>query len=875
MASTTKQRRLPESPSLDSDTDSDKSVTGADEIHHTDLSDSIFKSYLQITGRSSPDLSKIQAFLTSSRSGALSCLICLERIKLSHPTWSCSSGCSAVFHLVCIQSWARQASDLAAERALTRLSREHFPVAAANAFESSVWNCPKCRVEYTKSQIPKTYFCFCGKLENPPSDPWILPHSCGEVCGRPLKYNCGHECLLLCHPGPCPSCPKLVKSRCFCRAVEDVRRCGFKNFSCSGVCSKFLDCGIHRCFEVCHEGSCPPCRARGIYRCRCEKTEEERECFERKFRCGNPCERLLGCGKHFCGEGCHSGPCGVCPLQGKRTCPCGKKFYEGMACDVAAPTCGSTCGKMLGCGLHRCPERCHRGPCLETCRTVVMKSCRCGSLKKEVPCYQDLACERKCQRVRDCGRHACRRRCCDGDCPPCSEVCSRKLRCNNHKCPSPCHRGACAPCPIMVTISCFCGETHFEVPCGTEVEQKPPRCPKPCSISPLCRHRSNCKPHKCHYGACPPCRLLCEEEYPCGHNCKLRCHGPKPAPNPEFTLKPKKKKPNQPTGSSPGSSCPPCPELVWRPCLGQHIGEEKMMVCSDRKAFACQNLCGNLLHCGNHYCTKPCHALKGQSILGLRERSESCEECNLPCQKERKPACPHPCPLPCHVGDCSPCKALIKRSCHCGSMVHVFECTYYNSLREKEQMNVRSCGGPCHRKLQNCTHLCPETCHPGQCPSPEKCCKKVTVRCACQTLKKEWLCEDLQAVYRKKGLDPSDIPKSRFGLGLLPCNSECTSKLKAIEPELQIRKTRVSEVKEVNTENHVPKRRKKRERMQESREISKLQAIGAIVWKCLVFISIIICIIGASYCGYKGLLWLSDWMNEVEEQRQRKRFPRM
>lgn len=29
------------------------------------------------------------------------------------------------------------------------------------------------------------------------------------------------------------------------------------------------------------------------------------------------------------------------------------------------------------------------------------------------------------------------------------------------------------------------------------------------------------------------------------------------------------------------------------------------------------------------------------------------------------------------------------------------------------------------RKLPNCTHLCPETCHPGHCPSPEKCSKKV------------------------------------------------------------------------------------------------------------------------------------------------------
>nr|DAD26217.1 TPA_asm: hypothetical protein HUJ06_027685 [Nelumbo nucifera] len=871
MASTTQRLSL----SSDSDADSDNSTGGVDELRHDDLSDTIFKSYLQISGQSSPDLSKIQTFLTSSRSGALSCLICLERIRTSDPTWSCINGCFAVFHLLCIQSWARQASDLATERAVARLSRELFPLAAAKALENSNWSCPKCRVEYSKSQIPRSYFCFCGKLENPPSDPWILPHSCGEICGRPLRYNCGHNCFLLCHPGPCPSCPKLVKTRCFCGTVEDVRRCGFKNFSCNGVCSKVLDCGVHRCLEICHEGTCPPCRARGVYRCRCGKTKEERECFEREFRCENPCERMLGCGKHFCAEGCHSDPCGECPLQGKRICPCGKKVYEGMSCDVVVPTCGLTCGKMLSCGLHRCPERCHRGPCVETCRNVTVKFCRCGSLKKEVPCYQDLACERKCQRVRDCGRHACRRRCCDGDCPPCSEICGRKLRCNNHKCPSPCHRGACAPCPVMVTISCSCGETHFEVPCGTEAEQKPPKCPKLCHISPLCRHGLNSKPHRCHYGACPPCRLLCEEELPCGHKCKLRCHGPKPPPNPEFTLKPKKKK-NQQMGCTPGSPCPPCSELVWRSCLGQHIAAEQMMVCSDRTTFSCNNLCGNLLLCGNHYCTKTCHALKSQpSKSGLHERSESCEECDLPCEKERKPSCPHPCPLPCHPGECPPCKTLIKRSCHCGSMVHVFECTYYNKLPEKEQVTIRSCGGPCHRKLPNCTHLCPETCHLGQCPLPEKCCKKVTVRCKCQTLKKEWLCQDVQAAYHKTGQDPKDIPKNQFGLGLLPCNSECSNKLKVADSEIQLRKSKVPEVKVVSAEKHVPKRRKRHERAQETRQLSRLQAIGATMWKFFIIISIVVALILATYYGYKGLLWLSDYMNEVEERRQRRTFQRI
>lgn len=865
--------RHPHPPISDSDGDSDDNEPESQKNRHADLSDSIFRSYFQFSGRSSSattaaDLSKIQSFLTSSSSGALSCLICLERIRPSDPTWSCTSLCFAVFHLVCIQSWARQASDLAALRASTRL-----PIDAARAAEVSLWNCPKCRSDYAKSQIPKSYLCFCGKLENPPSDdPWILPHSCGEVCDRPLQHGCGHRCLLLCHPGPCPSCPKLVKSRCFCGSVEDVRRCGFKNFSCNNVCSKLLDCRAHRCTEICHDGPCPPCRVRGTYRCQCRKTEEEKECCDRvNFRCENPCEKMLGCRRHVCQKGCHSGECGPCPFQGKRTCPCGKRVYDGMACDVEVPLCGGTCDKTLRCGFHRCPERCHRGSCIETCRTVVTKSCRCGSLKKEVPCYQDISCERKCQILRDCGRHACRRRCCDGDCPPCSEICGRSLRCKNHKCPSPCHRGSCAPCPVMVTISCACGETHFEVPCGTEMDQKPPRCSKRCPITPLCRHATILKPHKCHYGACSPCRLLCEEDYPCGHKCNLRCHGPKPPPNPEFTLKPKKKKSVHRNEGVPGSPCPPCPELVWRSCVGQHIGADRMMVCSNRMQFSCENLCGNLLPCSNHYCTKTCHALKSQSSTSVQQAgSEPCEECNLPCEKERTPACSHPCPLTCHPGDCPPCKVLVKRSCHCGSMVHVFECIYYNSLSEKEQMTVRSCGGPCHRKLPNCTHLCPETCHPGQCPSPEKCSKKVTVRCRCQTSKKEWLCHDVQAAYRSAGSDPKDISKNQYGLGLIPCNSDCKTKIQVVDSELQLRKAKVSKVKEPETEKHGPKRKRRRERVPETRQISRLQKVAATVKQLLLVIILAVAVIAALFYGYKGLLWLSDWMNEVDDQRQRR-----
>ncbi|KAG5146825.1 hypothetical protein JHK84_032368 [Glycine max] len=602
--------------------DSDSDDCGGDSsssapLRHSDLSDSIFKPYLELSGHSGADLSKIQSFLTSSSAGALSCLICLERIKPSDPTWSCSSLCFAVFHLFCIQSWARQASDLAAARAATRL-----PISPATASASALWNCPKCRSEYPKSHIPKTYFCFCGKIENPPNDPWILPHSCGEVCGRPLKHSCGHHCLLLCHPGPCPSCPKLVKVRCFCGCLEDVRRCGFKEFSCNKPCSKFLDCGVHRCIELCHPGACPPCRTRGVHACQCAKVKEERECCDRVFQCGNPCEKRLGCGKHVCERGCHSGKCGECPLKGKRTCPCGKRVYEGMPCDAPVQLCGATCDKMLPCGYHRCPERCHRGQCVETCRVVVKKSCRCGSLKKDSR-FLAIKIWRAKGSVRGCVTAV-------GMLVSGAAVMAIALPALRYAAGSFDVRtinallhaiGMSSVC-ISSTLVCIPLENKAENRAGQIAFRLRSGHPN-CLMRALCSLPNNGDNFMCMWRD----TFLVVPKWTISHLDVLnhvlsllyvgmhqisRCHGAKPPPNPEFTLKPKKKKIIQQSESVPGTPCPPCPELVWRSCVGKHIGAERMMVCSDKSQFSCENLCGNPVPCGNHYCTKTCHALENQ-----------------------------------------------------------------------------------------------------------------------------------------------------------------------------------------------------------------------------------------------------------------------
>jgi hypothetical protein len=97
--------------------------------------------------------------------------------------------------------------------------------------------------------------------------------------------------------------------------------------------------------------------------CRCGAEARVLPCHERGFQCARVCGARLACGRHSCERTCHSGPCGACPSEGRRTCPCGKVVYGELKCDEKAPSCGGTCGKPLGCGRHTCVERCHEGPC--------------------------------------------------------------------------------------------------------------------------------------------------------------------------------------------------------------------------------------------------------------------------------------------------------------------------------------------------------------------------------------------------------------------------------------------------------------------------------------------------------------------------------
>ncbi|GAB4819935.1 hypothetical protein N2152v2_006981 [Parachlorella kessleri] len=743
-------------------------------------------------------IQRVEEQLLSMQGEAAACLICLEDIDASDPIWHCIGGCYEMVHLVCIQSWARQ--QLATAQAKAEQLRLHPDRAAAEARSAACWGCPKCRREYSGSAIPSAYHCFCGKVQDPPFDPWNAPHSCGERCERASK-GCGHPCMLLCHPGPCPPCPRIVHTACYCGAVSAERRCGRHEFSCGGVCNQWLPCG-HICPETCHEGPCPPCGLMSSVRCRCGSACARLPCSQQGvFQCGKVCGRLLDCGRHTCQLACHAGRCGGCELAGVRSCPCGKQVVPDAPCDLVVPPCGATCDKLLSCGIHRCVERCHAGPCPQTCRGLVEKTCACGKTTKVVQCREPVKCERRCTAMRSCGRHQCKKRCCSGDCPPCEEVCGRRLKCGNHRCPAPCHAGPCAPCPLSAHIGCACGLTSYSVPCGREKLAQPPPCKHACPVRPLCRHADALPRHRCHFGPCPGplaagaplCPLPCATPHPrCGHPCQSPCcHDPLPTPVADYQPPSPPAMPlgGQESGAGASSSggskkrtpvgaelppavqaakaaaalaaslprcgrylsyCPPCQVALEVPC-------------SSAAPFSCGVACGRPLPCTNHTCSKPCHD----------PSMEPCEACTAPCTQQR---CEHPCQLGCHPGDCPPCRELVTRACHCGKTSLRFECWEAAAGIPPDRLR---CAKVCHRALQLCPHLCQETCHSGACPKPESCSEEVTVRCACRRIKRKEPCSTVQSMLQAE--TGSRSYDAATPLRLLPCDAECATLAAAAE----------------------------------------------------------------------------------------------
>ncbi|XP_053672824.1 protein shuttle craft [Anopheles nili] len=264
----------------------------------------------------------------------------------------------------------------------------------------------------------------------------------------------------------------------------------------------------------------------------------------------------------------------------------------------------------------------------------------------------------------------------------CGETCERRDFCD-HACTLLCHPGPCPPCQASVQRRCGCGRLEKLVQC--------------CLKEDLL------------------CGATCDKPLNCVlHHCGKQCHA---------------------------GSCETCAEQVQHNC---HCGkDERMVACSvehlEKTSYGCGKPCERPLACGNHQCQRLCHEGECDPCADAPERVLSCPcgrqaierdsrtscldpipTCSGNCGRKLKcgpPGANHCCEVPCHRGDCPPCKKSTTVKCRCGSMDQPMKCkdltTRADDARCKKRcVRRRSCAK--HKCNQLCCidfdHICPKTC---------------------------------------------------------------------------------------------------------------------------------------------------------------------
>jgi len=605
------------------------------------------------------------------KKGKYDCMICQSFIGKRGRIWNCSN-CHTIFHLTCVDHWAKARESKQAEIDKREVKRDS---------DIHDLRCPACSFEHNNYNVSQ-YFCFCGKINfdhilNYNNNDNITPHSCGDICSKKRAPNCPHLCNALCHPGPCKPCPLPSNKTlyCPCGKLSYTLRCGeieSKPKLCPSICGKLLKCGKHYCKEKCHHDECPPCQERNELECFCGKNKEYRPCGSgielktndgiiTKFKCEQICNKLLECGNHRCTFKCHSGSCSGCPrkITSPQMCACGKqKFdnYKRSSCLDKLPTCHYKCDRMLKCGIHFCKQKCHDSEC-KKCDIPVKKQCRCKAETKVLKCHEYelkkteailsgnieyitnpdgwIQCRKKCKRIMSCGIHKCGKQCCEGRTKSgyqghrCQRICDKLLNCGKHHCVSYCHTGKCGVC--MVTYrngyQCECGNINIPGPlqCGTQ--------------------------------RIPVCHRTCNKLLPCGHECLAKCHsGP----------------------------CPKCLVICSKACKTHNIKVHNIKC--HIKNISCGNRCNKILNCGIHKCIRKCHNNRCQPSNSNKDVG-----CGQKCDFRMK--CGHRCNQKCHPNkDCDNtlCKQQIQVRCQCGNRFD------YQICRGRTRMNIKAI--PCNEQ---------------------------------------------------------------------------------------------------------------------------------------------------------------------------------
>ena len=102
----------------------------------------------------------------------------------------------------------------------------------------------------------------------------------------------------------------IILVECYCGKHTQEQVCVLDlppMYSCEEKCEKTLDCGNHKCKEICHPGECGPCilKPETVSHCCCGKTPlttKRESCLDPVPTCDLVCSKTLKCGqpsKHF------------------------------------------------------------------------------------------------------------------------------------------------------------------------------------------------------------------------------------------------------------------------------------------------------------------------------------------------------------------------------------------------------------------------------------------------------------------------------------------------------------------------------------------------------------------------------------------------
>ena len=430
-------------------------------------------------------------------------------------------------------------------------------------------------------------------------------------------------------------------------------------------------------------------------------------------------------------------------------CFCGSVVNPEFKSFTLPHSCGEKCTRSKDSCTHPCPELCHPGKC-PACPASVIVYCSCATESKRVKCSQKDASFQ------------------------CSKVCGKLLNCKKHFCETVCHSGACDDCPESNELTCYCGKSSKEIPCGFEKESISSdqigywSCFEKCSKTLTCDNHSCLQ--RCHFGPCGPCETDASAivNCPCGktrldrisQTARQTCLEPIP------TCKKICKKPlNCGTaemkhlcqGTCHNGPCPPCLDRSIVMCACESSSES--MLCSDIPdgGLRCDKVCYKKKSCGRHRCNTKC-CLEDNHICMipcgkmLTCKKHKCEDlchrghcmpcllstftevyctcgrtkleppvacgtdppkCNELCGREH--SCPHPVTHTCHYEDqCPPCAQLVNKVCMGGHTVR------FNVPCHVQDV---SCGDVCKKQLPCGMHTCERWCHKGACVTPNCTCE--------------------------------------------------------------------------------------------------------------------------------------------------------